>query len=165
MGDQVTGTGLGLSIVREIVTLHGGNLHIESPVPGTACGTRVTATLPTCPGPLQVIVSGDEALIEEVSRAAEDVGLSVRVDREAIDVPKGCEGVTPARFLLDGSLPESYLGDLVCQIRGDAHLAPTPILILSPGMEPSRRAEYGRMRVEVRPWPLAPDALRAILRD
>ena len=165
VGDQVTGTGLGLSIVREIVTLHGGNLHIESPVPGTDCGTRVTATLPTCPGPLQVIVSGDDDLIEEVTQAAEAVGLSVRVDREAIDVPKGCEGVTPARFLLDGSLPESYLGDLVCQIRGDARLAPTPILILSPGMEPSRRAEYGRMRVEVRPWPLAPDALRAILRD
>ena len=165
VGDQVTGTGLGLSIVREIVTLHGGKLHIESPVPGTDCGTRVTATLPTCPGPLQVIVSGDDDLIAEVTQAAEAVGLSVRVDREAIDVPKGCEGVTPARFLLDGSLPESYLGDLVCQIRGDARLAPTPILILSPGMEPSRRAEYGRMRVEVRPWPLAPDALRAILRD
>ena len=80
-------------------------------------------------------------------------------------MPKGCEGVTPARFLLDGSRPESYLGDLVCQIRGDARLAPTPILILSPGMEPSRRAEYGRMRVEVRPWPLAPDALRTILRE
>ena len=164
VGDQVAGTGLGLSIVREIVELHGGKLHIESPVPETDRGTRVTVTLPACPGPTLVIVSGDEAFIADVSREAEAVGLSVHVDREAIDLPKGCAGVTPARFLLDGSLPESYLGDLVCQIRGDARLSPTPILILSPGMEPSRRAEYARMRVEVSPWPQAPKALRAVLR-
>ena len=165
VGDQVAGTGLGLSIVREIVALHGGTLTIESPVPGDDCGTRVTVALPACPGPLLVVVSGDEAFIDALSKAAEDIGLSVRVDREALDIPKGCEGHTPARFVLDGSLPESCLGDIVCQIRGDARLAPTPILILSPGMEPSRRAGYARMRVAVSLWPQQPEALRALLRD
>ncbi len=165
VGDQVAGTGLGLSIVREIVALHGGTLTIESPVPGADCGTRVTVALPACPGPLLVVVSGDEAFIDALSKAAEDIGLSVRVDREALDIPKGCEGHTPARFVLDGSLPEACLGDIVCQIRGDARLAPTPILILSPGMEPSRRAGYARMRVAVSLWPQQPEALRALLRD
>ncbi len=165
VGDQVAGTGLGLSIVREILELHGGALSIQSPVPGTERGTRVTASLPACAAPLLIVVSGDESFIRPLTEQAEAVGLAVRADREAIDVPKGCEGLSPARFVIDGSLPESCLSDLVCQIRGDARLGRLPILLLAPEVEPVRRAEYARMRVDVRPWPLAPASLRALLRE
>ena len=40
------GTGLGLSICKRIVELHGGKIWVESPVPETGKGTRVSFTLP-----------------------------------------------------------------------------------------------------------------------
>ena len=165
VGDQVAGTGLGLSIVREIVSLHGGTLHIQSPVPGTACGTRVTVTLPACPGPEALIVSGDDALIADLSAQITDMGLRPRPDRDALDIPGECRGrPAPAGILLDGALPESCLSDLICQIRGDATLARVPILLLSPTpIDDSRRAEYTRMRVTVRPYPLPSSTLRDLL--
>jgi signal transduction histidine kinase len=42
-GQKIKGTGLGLSLCREIVTMHGGNMQIES-TPGA--GTRVLLSLP-----------------------------------------------------------------------------------------------------------------------
>ena len=165
VGDQVAGTGLGLSIVREIVSLHGGTLHIQSPVPGTACGTRVTVTLPACPGPEALIVSGDDTLIADLSAQITAMGLRPRPDRDALDIPGECRGrPAPAGILLDGALPESCLSDLICQIRGDATLARVPILLLSPTpIDDSRRAEYTRMRVTVRPYPLPSSTLRDLL--
>lgn len=40
------GTGLGLSIVHKIVENHGGDIRLESPVPGTGRGCRFTLLLP-----------------------------------------------------------------------------------------------------------------------
>jgi PAS domain S-box-containing protein len=45
-GDRVAGMGLGLYISRQIVTLHGGQIDIESPPDG---GTRFIVTLPLDP--------------------------------------------------------------------------------------------------------------------
>ncbi len=165
VGDQVAGTGLGLSIVREIVELHGGTLTIQSPVPGGEGGTRVAVRLPACPGPEVVVVSGDEALIGALTQALTAMGLRVRPDREGLDLAKDAQGpCPPARFILDGSLPDSCLNDLICQIRGDARIAQTPILVLTPGaIDASRRAEYARMRVDLRAWPLPAGELRPLI--
>lgn len=165
VGDQVAGTGLGLSIVREIVELHGGTLTIQSPVPGGEGGTRVAVRLPACPGPEVVVVSGDEALIGALTQALTAMGLRVRPDREGLDLAKDAQGTCPpARFILDGSLPDSCLNDLICQIRGNARIAQTPILVLTPGaIDASRRAEYARMRVDLRAWPLPAGELRPLI--
>jgi signal transduction histidine kinase len=45
-GDRIAGLGLGLYISRQIVTLHGGHIGVESPPDG---GTRFTVCLPTSP--------------------------------------------------------------------------------------------------------------------
>jgi len=45
-GRSTPGTGLGLAIVKRILHLHRGSVSVESPVPGTATGTRFTLRLP-----------------------------------------------------------------------------------------------------------------------
>lgn len=45
-GRSTPGTGLGLAIVKHILHLHRGSVTVESPVPGTAAGTRFTLRLP-----------------------------------------------------------------------------------------------------------------------
>ena len=154
VGVQVAGTGLGLSIVREIAELHGGSLTIESPVPGQACGTRVTVRVPTCQPPLAVILSGDDAFIAPLEAQLHALGYSTFANRQAIDLERECAQRTPDRFLLDGSLPPSCLSDWICQIRSAPALANIPILLLAPALDPARRAEYARLQVHCLPWPV-----------
>lgn len=165
VGDQTTGTGLGLSIVREIMELHGGELKIESPVPGSDCGTRVRVRIPTCPGPLLVIISGDEGFASELQHQAAAIGSTVLVDSEALAIAETCAACSPSRFILDGSLPEACISDIILQIRGCAPIAKTPILVLTHEPEQEPRYDYARMNVEVRARPATPDALRILCAD
>ena len=163
VSDQVAGTGLGLSIVREIAELHGGSLQVSSPVPGAQGGTRVEVFLPAHVAPLLVVLSGDEAFIARFGAQAEALGFRLHPDREGIDLVRECAEIAPAHFVLDGSLPAACLTDWICQIRGDSRLGRIPILILAPAPAESRRAEYARMNVQLRPWPIDDAALRALL--
>jgi signal transduction histidine kinase len=43
---SLKGTGLGLAIVREILTIHGGKISVESPAPGAGKGCRFSFVLP-----------------------------------------------------------------------------------------------------------------------
>lgn len=165
VGDHTAGTGLGLSIVREIAELHGGELRVESPVPGTNAGTRVKVRIPTCAGPLLVLISGDDAFIKELETMAHAVGSTTFADREALAIAETCKELTPARFILDGSLPEACLTDIILQIRGHAPIAKTPIIMLTHDMDQLQRYEYARMNVDVRTLPISPEALRNLSAD
>ncbi len=154
VGDHVAGTGLGLSIVRELVDLHDGTFHIDSPVPGTTCGTRVTISIPLIPGPLAIIFSGDEIFIQDLREQLECYGNSVIENRSAIDIAKECANMTPALFFIDGSLPDSLIADMICQLHAAPTLAQIPIHVLAqPPISEERRTEYATMRVTLHPWP------------
>ncbi len=163
VGDQIAGTGLGLSIVRELVELHGGTFAITSPVPDTEQGTRVTLTMPTVPGPLCVLLTGDETFVEELRPLIETCGNTLYVDRDGIDLEKELAAVNPALFLLDGTLPESLLNEMICQLRSAPRFAQLPIVILTTELiTDERRAEYARMRVTIHRRPLTPVLFRTL---
>lgn len=164
VGDQVTGTGLGLAIVRELVELHGGTFSIVSPAPDSDRGTCVTVTFPRIEGPLCVIVSGDDDFIAPLRATVEGCGCGVMEDRDAMDIAAECANVTPSWFLIDGRLPESLVSDLVCEIRGTPRLARTSVVVLTDEpIPPSRQAEYGRMHVALRRWPIDAATMRVLL--
>lgn len=163
VGDHVAGTGLGLSIVKELVELHNGKLTILSPVPHHTMGTRIQIDLPLSKGPEWVILSGDEAFIEDLTQMATLMGGNAKPDREALNIDAFCSSFIPARFFIDGSLPESSVEDIIYQIRRSVRLAKTPILILAPkDFDPLRNYAYAQMHIDVRAYPISPNVLRQL---
>lgn len=163
VGDHVAGTGLGLSIVKELVELHQGSLKIFSPVPNQTTGTRVQVNLPLAKRPMWVILSGDEAFIENLTQMANLMGCVANPDREALNIENFCQTFVPSRFFIDGALPESSVEDMIYQIRRCARLSKTPIVILAPqDFDPLRNYAYAQMRIDVRTYPTTPDILRQL---
>lgn len=56
-GSHSQGSGLGLAISKEIITIHGGDITVTSPVPGRSQGTQVVVRLPACEPPL-ILLAG-----------------------------------------------------------------------------------------------------------
>lgn len=163
VGDHVAGTGLGLSIVKELITLHDGTLHIESPVPGTTIGTRVTLEIPLSERPLWVLLSGDDAFINEMTPLIQRLGCIAIPDQEALHIHQRYISVSPARFIIDGALPEYAIEDILYQIHGSPRLTKTPILILVPNdCDSLHHYAYAHMNVVLRPYPTTLDVLRQL---
>ncbi len=87
VGQHAAGSGLGLAISREIVELHGGQLDVISPVPGTDRGTAVRIRLPMAEPPMIVVVTQDRGLAHEVRQQVEAYGY------RATWLPAGAEAL------------------------------------------------------------------------
>ncbi|MDA0321820.1 MAG: ATP-binding protein [Verrucomicrobia bacterium] len=86
VGEHVSGSGLGLAISKEIVQLHGGALHLESPPRGHERGTLVRVSLPRVDAPrvwLLCEAGAQRELVEAVSLMGYTIEQS---DPAAVDV-------------------------------------------------------------------------------
>lgn len=161
VGDHVTGTGLGLAIVKELTEKHHGTFSILSPVPGTTTGTRVKLEFPLTQGPLWMIISADETFIHEVEAYAKAMGCSTAVDSEALHIAERSQPITPKRFVIDGTLLESSIEDIIYQIRSAPTLAQSEIMLISPQpLDDARVYTYNRMHITLREMPLSYKKLR-----
>jgi anti-sigma regulatory factor (Ser/Thr protein kinase) len=166
VGEHVAGTGLGLSIVREITELHKGKFQVESPVPSTTNGTRVTISLPASRAPQTLIVSSDARFIEHITRVLAPIGHELQVLSLTKALPETLAANTAplARVIFDGSASEHAIVDAVCQMRRLPALAQLPLLVLVTTMEPLMRREYAKWRVDIRPRSLSAEELCALVR-
>jgi PAS domain S-box-containing protein len=166
VGEHVSGTGLGLSIVREITELHKGLFEVESPVPSTTNGTRITIRLPTTRAPQTVLVSTAPDFITRITQALEPIGHELQIYPITKTLPETLaeNPVPPARIIFDGDLSEAQITDAVCRIRRLPSLAQVPILVLISSMEPLMRREYAKWRVDIRPQALSTTDLCALVR-
>ena len=166
VGEQVAGTGLGLSIVREITELHKGKFQVESPVPSTTSGTRVTISLPASRAPQTILVSSDAAFIEHITHVLAPIGHDLQTLSLTKALPDALAANTAplARVIFDGTASENAIVDAVCQMRRMPALAQLPLLVLVSSMEPLMRREYAKWRVDIRPHTISAEDLCALVR-
>lgn len=138
------GTGLGLAIARQIITLHGGQLSIESNAPR---GTIVRIALPAIKeieqrqaavfnenaarrGPNKILfVEDDEAVAAGVIALLEDEHIQVRLARTGAEALRALRDYEPEVLLIDINLPDWNGFDLYDEITRT--FEPMPVVFAS----------------------------------
>lgn len=166
-----SGTGLGLYIAKEIAERHGGRLWFESPPSGGALfhlelpALSVEAARANATDRI-LLVEDDPAAAALLSAILEDNGLLVDeagtlAEARALLASNGRYGA----LVLDLRLPDGDGVDLVKEIRADAGLSGTPIVVVSAD---ARRGKDPEVRMlEVADWmekPVDPDRLTELVR-
>ncbi len=155
VGEQVSGTGLGLAISKEVVRLHGGSLTVESPVPGTDRGTRVTVRIPASEAPLVLVVDDEPPVLELLAEDLKDLGYRVLAAGSVAEARRVAEGKDVAAVVLDINLPDEKGTGIILSFRSDPSRARLPIVAVS-GADPERMVQDILRRFHIpllkKPW-------------
>lgn len=131
-GAQMRGAGLGLSIAREIIDRHGGRLHIESPVPGSTCGTRVSLFLPEVPPPCVMVAAGNAEVRAAVKHELAAEGYAVRMFADGGDAWRQLdEGDTPHAVISDFALAGMDGVEFIARVKSDPRLQRLPLVVVA----------------------------------
>jgi PAS domain S-box-containing protein len=131
VGDQPSGSGLGLAISKEIVAMHDGALVVESPVPGTSEGTRISFRLPVASPPTVLIVDDDKDVLRRIDEQIVEHGyrvLTANTGESALDL---VASESPDIIILDLLLPDMDGSDVILNLKDDAATVRIPILVLT----------------------------------
>ncbi len=131
VGDQPSGSGLGLAISKEIVGMHDGELAVESPVPGTKVGTRISYRLPIAEPPTVLIVDDDPAVLRSLDEQIVEHGYRVLAARGGEEALVLVESESPDVVILDLVLPDIEGSEVILRLKGDSATVRIPILVLT----------------------------------
>jgi len=131
VGDQPSGSGLGLAISKEIVAMHDGELMVESPVPGTTAGTRISFRLPIVEPPTVMIVEDDQAQSKEMETSIGEHGYHVISAAGGEDALNLIAISKPDIIVLNLMLADIEGRDVIMRLKGDLETARIPVLAMS----------------------------------
>ena len=181
------GTGLGLSIVKRLVTLMGGEVHLDS-TPGLGSEFSVTLQFPLAspdaldrpeagsietggfvlPGVRVLLVDDSDINLEVTRRILEAEGAQVRTasnGQQAVDLLEA-EPDAVDIVLMDVQMPVLDGYDATRRIRAELHLEDLPIIALTAGALSSdrqRSSEAGMDDYIIKPFD-AQQLMRSVLR-
>jgi PAS domain S-box-containing protein len=131
VGEQPSGSGLGLAISKEIVAMHDGDMAIESPVPETTQGARMSFVLPVSEPPTVLIVDGDPEVLRALDEQIVEQGYRVLVARGGDEALKLVESESPDIIILDLELPDIEGSEVILRLKADSSTVRIPILVLT----------------------------------
>jgi CheY-like chemotaxis protein/signal transduction histidine kinase len=167
---RVGGTGLGLAIVREVTTLLGGTVTVTSTLgrgstfvirlPGAIDGkTHVARVEPVAEVDgagtalvTTVLLIDDDPLIQHLLRGQlEQEGFRVFVAVDGVDGLTLAREIRPHVIILDIHLPKLDGWQVLSEIKSDAALVNTPVIILSVEEQRARAFSFGACEYLVKP--------------
>jgi CheY-like chemotaxis protein len=181
---KIGGTGLGLAIVRELSRILGGTVKVTSVL---GRGTKFTVQLPAVldrhgtarqavdegakPADLPVadlkgstvlIVDDDQLIVQLLAGQLEAAGVKVLVAGDGVNALRMVREHRPDTVILDLHLPKLDGWSVLTEIKSDAVLASTPVIILSVEEQRARGFSLGACEYLVKP--IDPERLLGVVR-
>ncbi len=134
VGEYVSGTGLGLAICKELMAFHNGILDLQSPVPGTSCGTMVTVVLPRVAPPHVFLLNATGETTQALCNELAPQGYPLHVSDAAAGLSGALPAVEkPAVIMLDWTGPGMNAGIVLAHMQGRPDYDALPLLVLTGG--------------------------------
>jgi PAS domain S-box-containing protein len=126
-----SGSGLGLAISEEIVTLHGGQLTLASPVPGTDRGTRVTVTLPAAAPPVVLAAGADPHVRAIIEAQLTSWGYRVKQADDGRETLRLAEQGGVDVIAMDLAMRDMSGCDVILGLKSSASMRYVPIVVIT----------------------------------
>jgi CheY-like chemotaxis protein/signal transduction histidine kinase len=169
---KVGGTGLGLAIVREVTKVLGGTVDVvstlgrgsrftvtlpgaldrdASPVPAVTRALGSPVPVPAGHAPVIVLIDDDPIIVALMKGDLEKEGFQVIAVGDGVSGLEAARRHRPTAIVLDIHLPKLDGWTVLAELKNDAQLALTPVIILSVEEQRARGFAFGACDYLVKP--------------